>query len=586
MWNKPSDPFKRSRFRLIIAVIILFGLIIGVAVPWGRTSSKVNGGLDKAASRIGIITPPSSSSKTSAKQAQAQRDKEACTTVDPLLTSTTGLTDAVKEAASNTLKACQTPMISELNTRYQTIQETRRSWYTWGLLVVLPLAGFIGFMIFPYFMRNTIRGRIPDVSGRRLFRLYLGQAMLVAVLLLALGGCLWLTQYWLSSLGAKANPQMILQEEEINYVGNNHTRLIRKYPEIYVPVARELTALPDEAMLSLIIESGLEQRDDTTLGLEADLINFTWPTFSFLFFATFGLLIFLFLQRTWPEIKNMLRYPVELLAAEYEGRLPEISIQQTTKKLLVVELKVLGAFFGLAIGLSFLTSFFLQIFFGRVIQLLIENISGGMTYFVRQDGAAWVIVVATFLILVFLTESVLLFMLAFATIIGKITDCLRERYNGLVSKNASRKLVQRHFANFLRVIGLAVILSLSLSLGATFLTSALTEPDKPMWVLTLLGVPTLLLVGFNLGMWLLGGFKGFQRLLPDMFNPNARENKQRIIQMVDAGYKVPVFDPKIPVYSPANSSLNPPVSPLEANRLEQEVPRELLRQERRSRRGR
>lgn len=574
MYKNPIERAKNRRVRWIVGIVVLI-LILGAAIPWGKTADKIHADLAKNGAKI--------ANAVNASRQKISTTIKSCTELDPLLAQTTlNLNPEVKDAAAQQIKDCQEPLINDLTTKYKVVQDERRSWYAWGLLVVLPLAGFFGFMLFPLFQQSKVQNLVPGVSQRRLYKLYFVQALVATVMLLVLGACLWFCQFWLSSLGTRTNPQLILQEEEINYVASSRIKLVRKYPEIYVPVAKELAVLPDEAMLAIIMESGLQQRSNDMLALEADLINFTWPTFSFIFFGTFSLVLFLFLQRVWPQVKNMLSHPLDLLAAEQQGQVVSVSTWQAARRMIVVELKVMGVFTGIAIVLSLLVSLFLQQFFSRTIQLLIENMSGGMTFFVRLNGAPEVVATATFLILVFLVECVLLFMFAFACLMGKITDCYRERFRGDYSKKANRKLIRYHFVNFLWFAILAVVLSIGLSLAASLLTGALTDAEKPQWVPTLLGVPVLLLLGFNLGMWLLRGLDHFRRLLPDMFNPTAKTDKLSMIQSVDAVLPVPTGVLPLPVTVNSQGISQEVIERV----VTKEIHRRQSREERRVRRGR
>jgi hypothetical protein len=516
----------KSKRRTILGIILLVVVILALVVIFrGNTPLKIG-------AKVGSKTPPvvAQNIKDAINQAtgqvvaagktakaQQQAALEACTAAGSIeLPASSSLSSqAAKDNAIEQIKKCHDPLINELSAKYKEVQANRLSWYGWGLLVVLPLVGFTGFMLFPRLMRDSIRSRLPGVSLARFYKLYFVQGLVAALMLLVLGFCLWFCQFWLSNIGAGTNPQLVLQKEEISYVATHSTRLVTRYPEVYVPVAQEMTKAPDASLLALVIESGLKERYDGLLDFQADLINFTWPTFSAMFFVTFAFLLILFLHRIWPELKNMLRYPVEKVAAEQAGDNLTLSTWAAARRLMLIELRVILTFGAMALGLIFLTSLILQQFFQRIIELLIEIISGGMIYFVRLGGESSIVAWATFVLLVFVVEAVILFMLAFALLVSKVTGTLRDRYQGKYEKKESRRLLRQHFKAFLWIAIVAVGLSIGLSLLASWFISLMTEAEKPQWVPILLGTPLIILAGLNGGMWLLGGFRAFRKLMPD-----------------------------------------------------------------------
>lgn len=531
---------------------------------------------------------------------------------------TGGQLEAAKEKAIQIIGERGPQLIDNIETRYGDIQAGRLLWLALVLVILLPLVGFVGSLLYPKMKAKTIQQRIPGVPPGRLNQLYLIQAMVIGVVLLALGFFLLLIQLWTGVLGAVTNPQIALQTQAINYIVDNRRDLVENYAEIFVNIAQDLGNDPEEVILTTIIDNDQKVRSDPLLNFTARAINFSWPLFSNFYLIAFLAVLIFFLRRTWPDIKNMLRYPIEVIAAEREGRpvpvfeaprsirkgpqrtpysaqlpynsyspgppapynqpqgqqpynpgpyqqqpkppvyggpqgpsyqglppaqpgygfpaqqvpnynyrptqapfgLPPQGNQAATtvmwsyaRRIIVTEAKVLLSFGVLAFILALVMGEFLSVFFGTVIGLLIELTSVAMIYFIRLDGSSFIITISSLLVLFFLAECILLFIAAFIFLIGKLLDALRFVFTGRLTWQQSGHLIWRNFVRFAWVIFVAAILGAGLSWLATNVVTFLISSSDPNWFLCLVSAPLILLVGLNLGMWLLRGFKTLRKLI-------------------------------------------------------------------------
>lgn len=579
---------------------------------------------------------------------------------------TSGQIEVAKERAIELIGERGPLLIDSIHTRYSQVQAGRLVWLALVLIILLPLIGFVGTLLYPKIKGKTINQRLPGVPVGRLNQLYFVQAVVIGVVLLALGFFLWLIQLWTGSLGTVTNPQIALQEQAITYIVENRRALVENYTEIFVGVAEELGADPEQVLLTTIIDNGQKFREDPLLNMTSRIINFSWPLFSNFYMIIFmGVLIF-FLRRIWPDIKNMLRYPIEVLAAEREGRpvpifegarpvkkgqpapypaqppvqapynnfqpgrpgpqppynqppgqpgqpynarpnpqapygqpgqpynagpnrqqpypgnqplpprpvgpyqqpvnqppayvgqpapqpgpgyrgpqgaqpkpgfgfpaqqVPNYQPNQApygrppqgqdaavsvmwsyARRIIWTEVKVLMAFAVLALVLAVVMGVFLALFFGTIISLLVDLTSVAMIYFIRLDGSSLIITGSTLLVLIFLAECMLLFIGAFVFLIGKLLDALRFAFTGLLTWKQSGHLIWRNFVRFAWVVFIATVLGAGLSWLATNIVVFFISADNPNWFLCLVSAPLILLVGLNLGMWLLRGFKTLKKL--------------------------------------------------------------------------
>ncbi|HEX2915719.1 MAG TPA: hypothetical protein VH186_33465 [Chloroflexia bacterium] len=525
-----------------------------------------------------------------------------------------GEIEQAKNTAIELIKERGPQLIEKIDDRYYNTQSERLIGFGVVLLIVLPLIGFAGCMLFPLFTQRMIRSRLPNPPMGRLYKLYFVQALVVFVVLFALGFALWLSQFWIGSLGSVTNPQLVLQKQAIQYVVDNRQELVDNYTEIFVGAAQDLGNDPDASLLSVIIDNAQEFRSDPLVQLTSNIIRFLLPILSNLFYIAYALLLIFFLRRIWPEFRNMLRYPVDVVAAEQQGQeipifrsmyLPQLVFpvaqapvpvapgytyppQQTGYgypqpqqnygyaqpqqppqnyggygqpprppqnfgynmppqygpvpqgyptqapnygqnrpagpqspvknmwanggRMIWTEVKIVFFFAILSFVLAIIMGIFLSFFFTPVVQLLVELTSIAMIYFIRLDGSSGIIVITMLLVLVFLVECVLLFLAAFVFLLGKVLDVLRDRFTKRLTWRLTMRYLWRTFLRFLWVTVLAAILGIGLSLLAAFAVGALINASQPNWFLSLTCAPLILLIGLNLGMWLLRGFRTLRRL--------------------------------------------------------------------------
>jgi hypothetical protein len=438
-----------------------------------------------------------------------------------------------------------------LLTHYQEKQEERLVWLTGLLIFVLPLAGFIGFILFPLFAQKLIKSRLPQVRMGQLYKLYFMQALVITVVLFCLGVLLSLLQaFVVLNLGTATNPQLVLEQQAINYIVNNRSDLVNTYTEFFVYFARDLTVNSDTIVISNLLDTYQFFRTDPLMGFAAGVIRFFWPLFSNYFLITFAIIVIFFLRRLWPDIKLMLRYPIDALATAtgpgyypgyyrpnmpgtptnygynapgnypygpapaYNRPLPSryATMWRFGGRLIWIEIRVVLVFALLAFVLALLLGIFLIFFFLVISGLLVEVISGCLVYFTRYDGASWLVMATIGLMMLFLLECLVFYSLLFVFLTRKVLDIVRYRFTNKLTWKAAFRLIGR---NLLRFSWLLVI-SFGLGFGLVWLSFRVTPlfftGDNPNWFLGLLSSPVVLLIGANLGFWLLRGFRVLIRL--------------------------------------------------------------------------
>ncbi len=516
-------------------------------------------------------------------------------------------TDAAKEKAIQLIEDNYQGIIARIESRYADLQGQRLVWLALLLLIVMPLVGFLGFLLFPYFSTKTVKSRVrPDQMGQ-VRKLYFTQALVAATVLLALGFNLCLIQLWLGALGTITNPQIVLQEQAITYIHDNSRELVEAYADIFVGVAQNLGNDPDEAILTTIINNAAAIRSDNLLNFSIGLVNFVWPLVGNTYIIILGLVLLFFLRRTWPDLRRMLNFPVEFVTGQvqtgrppaypgpgypqpqtfgplppayppppyynpaqppaayyppqnvgqipppgyppqnynqppgyyppqpaynmppagyapsgYYQNQPQPALVSPTKqmwkfgrRLIWNEAQVMLAFAVLIFLLAIIMAIFLLLFFGQIAGLLVQVTSIEMVYFITQDGASFLIVLATFLMLVFLVECIGLFLAAFALLVGKVLDSLRNWFAGKTNWKKSGGYLGKHLLRFLWVVLLATVLGIGLTIGAAKLAGYFIGGDNPNWFLGLISTPLVLLIGLNLGMWLFRGFRCLRRMASD-----------------------------------------------------------------------
>src|SRR5690348_16834780 len=91
--------------------------------------------------------------------------------------------DAAKQKAIQLIEENGPLAITRIKERYVQVQSDRLLWFGLILLFLLPLAGFIGCLLFPLFTRNRINQRLPNPPMGRLFKLHFVQAFVIGLVL-------------------------------------------------------------------------------------------------------------------------------------------------------------------------------------------------------------------------------------------------------------------------------------------------------------------------------------------------------------------------------------------------------------------
>ena len=460
-------------------------------------------------------------------------------------------TTTMKQAAVQNIQEYGPLFLQSFQDRYFTRKGEQLAWLRDILLCMIPLLAMAGVTLYPLLRGRSISQRLPNPPVGRLVKMYATQGVILMVVLFVLGLCLFLLQFWMTSLGAVTNPQYVLQEQAINYVVDNREELVDNYSAIFAGVAEQLKTDEDMSILSTILENGRQLRDDPLIEGVVALLEFLWPLLSNLFLITFLVIALAFLRRLWPDIRRMLRFPLDQIAAERlrpapvpaaaSGALPPgygygpplatgaapgqfaagyaappgmappgqrgVAAQMWAegRRLIWLEVRVVGVFMIAATLLSLLMGVILYLFVIPLVSLLVNVVSVAMMYFVEHAGASTAIALVVILIALFLVECFILFGAMFFLLVRRTLGVFRRRFLREITWREAWRLLGRQCGRFGLATGLATGLGIILMVLADWTAGFLIGAD--LWALGLLAVPFILLVGFNLGFWLGRGLR-------------------------------------------------------------------------------
>ena len=444
----------------------------------------------------------------------------------------------VKKLASDKIAEFGPSLRDKLTDKANAKQDQRLVWVAIILIGVLPILTFLLFMIYPLVRRQKIQARTPAATLGKIYGLYLPQAILVTIVVLLLGSALWGVQFLTGRvLGGVSNPQLVMQREALNYTINQRDYLIDNYTDIFVGVADDIrnNEDPDKSVMDIILSNALQLKDNPVVSTAVNVVKFVMPFLSYLSIVALGLLVLFFLLRVRPEIVALLVYPEEILAAQYNHTplpplkstaLGEVAVANPTsasmrkvgQRLMFNELKVVAVFaVAILIG-AFVMSFVLTLFFYSISELLITSIGNAIQYFLQVEGAANTLLITVVILMVFVIETVALFLLSFVFFLLRVQDAIRQRFAQRITWKQTGQYMRRQSLRFGWLLLVSALFGLAAPFGANLIEEWLYNGDKdPNWTVALLAVPAALVVVLNLGMWLLRGF----RMLIKMFKSSA-----------------------------------------------------------------
>jgi hypothetical protein len=419
--------------------------------------------------------------------------------------------------------------LEEKNTQKQT---TRLTWIGLVIVIAIPILTFIGFLLYPLFRRKKIQEVAPGTPLKRVYGLYLPQASLVALVLFFLGLALLGIQFLLGyTLGGVTNPQLVLQRESIQYVIDESDQLVDKYTDLMVGLADDINeGDPDRPVFEIILQNAQQIKDDPVVNTAISIVQFVMPFLNYVALASFCLLLLFFLIRIRPDVMLLLKYPIDILEAEHKGTplpayisaslgtvapaaTPGATNRQIGKMLMWVEVKVIAVFALAILVVAFIMSLALSVFFLPIIGILIDTINDAAEYFLYTEGSSNTLVLATSILMVFVVECIVLFLVAFILGLIRLQNVIRLRFGQQITWKQTNTYMRKVGLRFLWVMVLLAILGMGIPFAVEKVDDVLygggNDPDLP---LILLAAPVILLVVLNLGMWLGRGFKTLMRL--------------------------------------------------------------------------
>jgi hypothetical protein len=316
-----------------------------------------------------------------------------------------------------------------------------------------------------------------------------------------------------------------LQKESIRYVIDNREELLNDYTDVMLALARDISNNPDEDIPALILENARQLKDDPLINASANIANFVSPFLSYLSLVTFSLLVLFFLIRIFPDVKNMLTYPIEMLEAEQQGRsLPQFSSNSKAvpaasasvsgsawvvgRWLMWMEVKVIALFAVCVLVLATLLGFLMLLFYEPIVGLLVSITSLVAETFLRSEVASNIVIITTVIVMLFVIECVAVFLVAFIFATIRFQEAIRQYFAKNITRQQTQSFLGRALLRFGWVILLTTVLGMLLPFADEKLSELLFNNGKePNLFLIFTATPLVLLVGINLGLWLLRGFK-------------------------------------------------------------------------------
>jgi hypothetical protein len=439
----------------------------------------------------------------------------------------------LKQIAADKIAEYGPVVQAKLDDKANAKQDQRLIWIAIILIGVLPLLTFLLFMFYPLVRRKKILERAPGTSMGAIYRLYLPQALLVTLVMIGLGGSLWTIQAITGRLlGGVTNPQRVLQREAINYVVDNRVELIDLHTEMFMGFADDLlnNEDPDKSVMDILLQNAADLKESPVVNTAISIVRFVMPFLSYLSIVALAILVLFFLLRIRPEITVLLTYPVEILAATYNktplppltsealGAVPVDSndpaaMRRVGQKLMINEVKVLGLFALAVLVVAIAMSIVLTAFFYPIMQLFIDSFSDAIDYFLTQDNAANTLLIVVSILMVFLIESIVIFLMSFTFLLGKLQDALRQRFAKRITWQQTGRYMGRQALRFLWILVIVGVFGAAAPYGAQFLYDKLyTNAKDPNATLILVAIPVALFVVLNLAMWILRGFRMFVKI--------------------------------------------------------------------------
>ena len=452
----------------------------------------------------------------------------------------------LKVLAAEQIRKYLPAVLDKLDEKYYATQEKRLFWLAIILMGVLPALGFIGFMLVPVIRAKKIRERVPNAPMGRLYRLYLLQAGIAYGVLIALGALLVAVQFIVGQAGRYTNPQLAMQENAIYYVVDHADNLVDDYADLFINVANDLND-PDSDTLAVIVKNAEKVRNDPVIHFAYNVYNVASPFIGYIFWAALALVIVLYFVRILPDVALMARYPVEVIAAEQEGRpVPSFeALYSDTKdptqtvsgsstgamrinalRLGWIEFRVVGIFAVALLVLAVVMSLMLSFFYVTIGGLFVEILGDALSYFLSAPVSSTLITSVLILMMVFVIESIVLFVAAFAMLTSKVQVALRTRFQRKITWAQSLRMVRRNVVRFLWVGVVIAVLSTVLAFADERLADYLSDladknNDDNFYLYAILATPVVLLVGLNLLCWLLRVFKTLMKIITSKVDQDA-----------------------------------------------------------------
>jgi hypothetical protein len=166
------------------------------------------------------------------------------------------------------------------------------------------------------------------------------------------------------------------------------------------------------------------------------------------------------------------------------------------------------------LAFALVLSLALILFFAPIVGWVVDSVTTAAEYFLYAEDGANLLVWSSIVLMLFLLECIVVFLATFIFVLQRLQGVIRLRFAGKLDNKQTISFIRQVALKFGWLMALVALLGMGLPFLAGIVDDLLyNHGHDPSWVLILLATPLVLIVGLNLGLWLLRGFKTLVRIL-------------------------------------------------------------------------
>lgn len=397
---------------------------------------------------------------------------------------------------------------------------------TSGIVLWLPVIGFVGCLLLPLVLWPRWHRAAPGVGLGRIWGLYLLQAVAVAIVLTIASLAFLLVQTASGGAGVVTDPQLTFKKPTIEFVYNNRGVLLDTYSDVFVGTAQEIAADPDLDLLSSLVRNGERIKNSWVVQVGKGSFGLIHDSLGWFGWLTLALVLPLFLWGLRPTLGRMALRPIELAAPPAHGlasgagtspprtRSPVATLAVEAAREIWIELRVLACFALAIVVFSLIGGALLSALMSPAASFLTATAALNIAYFLRPGASETVIFLSLVGVLIVALEIALLGLVAFLLLMGRLSGGLRDLFSGRRRPLPALKQMARAVGLYLWATVLATVVAWVLIFFVALfgVTSAVVDARYANWGLGLLWPAFTVLFWLNLLLWAGLGFRALWRL--------------------------------------------------------------------------